>query len=304
MNGLFVEKYRPTSFDNYVGNETVKNKLKFFIEQDEIPHLLFYGKAGTGKTTASKILTNTIDCDYIYINASDERNVETIRTKVKNFASSMGFKKWKVVVLDECDAMSTLSQSMLRNIMETFADRTRFILTCNYVEKVIEPIQSRCQSFKIEPPSKKEIAVHMAGICKTENLIFNPADIKTIIDKSYPDIRKSLGMLQQSIHDGAIDISGLSFQQSGLDDSVIELLKSSGSVKDRFNSIRKIIMDEGLSDYTSLFNSLYERIDEYGTGHIAELILALNEAQYKSSFVVDQEINASALIVKILEIID
>jgi len=304
MNNLFVEKYRPSTFDTYIGNEVVKNKLKSFIDNDEIPHLLLFGKPGTGKTSASKILTGAIDCDYIYINASDERNVDTIRTKVKGFASSLGFHRWKIVVLDECDAMNPLAQAMLRNLMETFSDRTRFILTCNYVEKVIDPIQSRCQSFKIEPPSKREIAIHIAKICNTEGLTFNPSDLKVIIDKSYPDIRKTLGMLQQSIHSGAIDISGLSFNQNALDDAIIEILIAKKSIKDRFASVRQLMMDEGMSDYVSLFDTLYKRIDEYGQGHVAPLIIEINDAQYKSSFVVDQEINAMALIIKILEIID
>jgi replication factor C small subunit len=203
-----------------------------------------------------------------------------------------------------CDYMNPLSQAMLRNLMETFSDRTRFILTCNYVEKIIDPIQSRCQSFKIEPPSKKDIALHMVDICKKENLEFIPSDIKLIIDKSYPDIRKTLGMLQQSISNGKINIDGLSFTQSGFEDNVIELLKSNESIKNRFTSIRKLMMDEGLNDYSSFFNILYTRIDDYGQGNVASLILAINEAQYKSAFTVDGEINAMALIIKILEIID
>ena len=121
----------------------------------DIPHLLLYGKAGTGKTTLAKMLTNSIDCDYLYINASDERKLEMVREKVKSFASTIGFKDMKVIILDEADYITPTSQVALRNVMETFSKHCRFILTCNFVERIIDPIQSRCQSFQIIPPSKK-----------------------------------------------------------------------------------------------------------------------------------------------------
>ena len=143
-NSLWVEKYRPSKFIDYVGNEHLKSKVEGYLETGDVPHLLLYGKAGTGKTTLAKLIVNSLDCDYMIINASDENNVETVRTKVKNFASSMGFKKYKIIILDEFDYMSQNAQAILRNLMETFSQHCRFILTCNYVEKVIEPIQSRC----------------------------------------------------------------------------------------------------------------------------------------------------------------
>jgi replication factor C small subunit len=177
-HSLWVEKYRPTKLEDYVGNEHLKTKVGVFIENNDIPHLLLYGKAGTGKTTLAKLIVKSIECDYMIINASDERNVDTIRDKVKGFASSMGFKKWKVVVLDEVDYMSHLAQPMLRNIMETFSGHCRFILTCNYVEKVIDPIQSRCQAFQIIPPTKKDVAVQMSKILKAEEIEFDVKDLE------------------------------------------------------------------------------------------------------------------------------
>ena len=143
-NSLWVEKYRPRKLADYVGNEHLKSKVEGYLENDDVPHLLFYGKAGTGKTTLAKLIANSIECDYIIINASDENNVETVRTKVKNFASTIGFKKMKLIILDEFDYMTPNAQAILRNLMETFSKHCRFILTCNYVEKVIDPIQSRC----------------------------------------------------------------------------------------------------------------------------------------------------------------
>ena len=146
-NTLWVEKYRPDTLEGYVGNEHILQKVKIYIENEDVPHLLLYGQAGTGKTTLAKIITNQIDCDVMYINASDENSVDAVRDKIRGFASSMGFRKWKVVILDESDYLTPNAQAALRNLMETFSKTTRFILTCNYVEKVIDPIQSRCQTF-------------------------------------------------------------------------------------------------------------------------------------------------------------
>lgn len=148
-NSLWVEKYRPDTLEGYVGNEHILEKVKIYIENEDVPHLLLYGVAGTGKTTLAKIITNQIDCDLMYINASDENSVDAVRDKIRGFASSMGFRKWKVIILDESDYLTPNAQAALRNLMETFSATTRFILTCNYVEKIIDPIQSRCQTFAI-----------------------------------------------------------------------------------------------------------------------------------------------------------
>jgi DNA polymerase III delta prime subunit len=189
-HSLWVEKYRPNKLEDYVGNEHLKAKVEGYLESGDVPHLLLYGKAGTGKTTLAKLIVNSIDCDYIIINASDENNVDTVRNKVKNFASSMGFKPFKIIIMDEFDYMTPNAQAILRNLMETFSKHCRFILTCNYVEKVIEPIQSRCQSFQIVPPTKKDVAIQMSKILKAENIEFDVKDLVPIIDSAYPDIRK------------------------------------------------------------------------------------------------------------------
>ena len=152
-NQLWVEKYRPNTLADYIGNELLKEKVQGYLDNNDIPQLLLYGKAGTGKTTLAKIIAQTIECDYMVINASDENNVETVRTKVKNFASGAGFKGFKIIILDEFDGFLELSQKTLRPIMETYALRTRFILTANYKERIIQPIHSRCQTFEVSPPS-------------------------------------------------------------------------------------------------------------------------------------------------------
>jgi replication factor C small subunit len=142
---LWVEKYRPEELAGYVGNHAIIEKVRIYLESGDVPHLLFYGTAGTGKTTLAKLIAKNIDCDLMYINASDENNVDTVREKIKSFASTIGFRQWKLIILDEADYLTPNAQAALRNLMETFSKTTRFILTCNYVEKIIDPIQSRCQ---------------------------------------------------------------------------------------------------------------------------------------------------------------
>ena len=195
-NSLWVESYRPVTLENYVGNEHLKEKVSGYLETGDVPHLLLYGRAGTGKTTLAKLIVKSMDCDYMVINASDENNVETVRNKVKGFASSMGFKKYKIIILDEFDYMSQNAQAILRNLMETFSQHCRFILTCNYVEKVIDPIQSRCQTFQIIPPTKKDVAVQISKILSSEEVTFQPKDLVPIIDAGYPDIRKIINTCQ------------------------------------------------------------------------------------------------------------
>jgi len=225
-HSLWVEKYRPTKLVDYVGNEHLKAKVEGYLESGDVPHLLLYGKAGTGKTTLAKLIVKSIDCDYMIINASDENNVDTVRNKVKNFASSMGFKKWKVIILDEFDYMSANAQAILRNLMETFSAHCRFILTCNYVEKVIEPIQSRCQTFQIIPPTKKDVAIQMSKILKAENVEFDPKELVPIVDAGYPDIRKVINTCQLNSHKGKLKVDVQNLLENDYKVKIIEILSS------------------------------------------------------------------------------
>ena len=179
-NSLLVEKYRPSKLETYVGNENIKKSISKYLEQNDIQNLIFYGPAGTGKTTLAKLCVQNLNCDHLYINASDERGIETIRDKVQGFASVASFKPLKVVILDEADFLTIQAQASLRNIIETFSRTTRFIMTCNFVERIIDPLQSRCQVLKIIPPSKKEVAVHLAKVMAHEAISYDIEDIKTM----------------------------------------------------------------------------------------------------------------------------
>ena len=298
-HSLWVEKYRPTDLSTYVGNEHLKEKVKVYLESEDVPHLLLFGKAGTGKTTLAKIVVNNIDCDYMYINASDENKVDDVRNKIKTFASSVGFKSLKVIILDECDYLTPNAQAALRNLMETISKHCRFILTCNYVERIIDPIQSRCQSYKVVPPSKKEVAQQMVNILKEENCQFELDDIALIVNAGYPDIRRVINSAQRQIIDGKLTIDTSSVIQNNYKLQLLEML-SNGS---KLNDIRKLIADNSISDYSELFRLLYDEVDNYGNGQQGECIMNIAEAQFQDVNVVDKEINFMSLIIRIMRIL-
>ena len=302
LHTLWVEKYRPQNLDKYIGNEHLIEKAKVWIESGDIPHLLLYGKAGTGKTTLAKMLTNSIDCDYLYINASDERKLEMVREKVKSFASTIGFKDMKVIILDEADYITPTSQAALRNVMETFSKHCRFILTCNYVERIIDPIQSRCQSFQIIPPSKKEVAIHLSNILKEETIDYSNDNVVSLVQSGYPDIRRVINSAQRQVVDGKLVVDEQALVENDYKLSLIKILKEQ-SKKDAFKNIRKLLADSKVTDFADGFRLLYDTLDEWAVGHTAECILTLAEGQRDDIVVVDKEINFMATMVKILTII-
>tara|TARA_R100000030_G_scaffold99961_4_gene91979 strand:- start:1018 stop:1944 length:927 start_codon:yes stop_codon:yes gene_type:complete len=301
-NTLWVEKYRPSTLDTYIGNEHLKSKVSVYLESGDLPHLLLYGKAGTGKTTLAKLLVKNIDCDYLYINASDENNVDTVRTKVKNFASTIGFKDMKVIILDECDYITPNAQAALRNLMETFSKHCRFILTCNYVERIIDPIQSRCQSFQIIPPSKTEVAKHLHSVLVQENVIDKPEDIKVLVESGYPDIRRVINSAQRNVVKGKLKLDTSSIIQNDYKLKLIKILETQNK-KNAFKEIRQLLADNQITDFADLFRLLYDEVDGYGKGHVAECILIIARYELSDSQVVDKEINAMAMLIELLGVI-
>ena len=298
-NTLWVEKYRPNELDSYIGNEHLKEKVKRYIDSEDVPHLLLYGKAGTGKTTLAKIVVNNIDCDYMYINASDENKVDDVRNKIKTFASSVGFKSLKVIILDECDYLTPNAQAALRNLMETFSKHCRFILTCNYVERIIDPIQSRCQSYKVVPPSKKEVAQQMVKILNKESVKYKLDDVAMIVNAGYPDIRRVINSSQRQVVDNKLVVDVSSIIQNDYKVQLLEKLSSGASFKD----VRQLIADNSISDYSELYRLLYDEVETYSNGKIAECIMAIAESQYKDVMVVDKEINFMSLIIELITIV-
>jgi len=298
-NSLWVEKYRPKDLSTYVGNDNLKSKVKVYLESEDVPHLLLYGRAGTGKTTLAKIITNNIECDLMYINASDENSVDAVRFKIRAFASTTGFKDMKVIILDEADYLTPNAQAALRNLMETFSRHCRFILTCNYVERIIDPIQSRCQSFKVVPPSKKEVAQQLVSILNQETCTYELDDVALIVNAGYPDIRRVINSAQRQIVDGKLKIDTSSIIQNDYKIKLVDML----TTKTKLNDIRKLIADNSVSDYSELFRLLYDSVEDYGVGKEPECILAIAGGQHQDVNVVDKEINFIATLIKIKRIL-
>ena len=298
-HGLLVERYRPVTLENYVGNEHIKKTISQYLGQNDIQNLIFYGPAGTGKTTLAKIIVKNLDCEYLYINASDERGIETIRDKVSGFASSASFKPLKVVILDEADFLTIQAQASLRNVIETFSRNTRFILTCNYVERIIDPLQSRCQTLKIIPPTKADVAKHIAWILGEENTKFEIEDIKIITNQFYPDLRKCLNTVQLSTQDNKLTIDKSVLVSSNY---MVQVLKELSNAKPLWREIRQTIANANVQDFEELYRYLYDNASTYASGREGMVAIHINEYSYQSNFRIDKEINCLALIARLIEL--
>ena len=298
-HSLLVERYRPVTLENYVGNEHIKKSIQQYLDQNDIQNLIFYGTPGTGKTTLAKLIVKNLDCDYLYINASDERGIETIRDKVSGFASTMSFKSIKVVILDEADFLTIQAQASLRNVIETFSRNTRFILTCNFVERIIDPLQSRCQVLKIVPPTKKDVAKHAAWILSQEQIKFELEDVATIVNQFYPDLRKILNTIQLSTHNNTLTVDKSILVSSNYMTQVLKVLCGK---KPDWKEIRQIIANANVQDFEELYRYLFDNAEHYASGNEGMVAYYINEYSFQSTFRIDKEINCMALISKLIEL--
>jgi DNA polymerase III delta prime subunit len=287
---LFVEKYRPDTLEGYIGNEHFIADLQKWITEGNLPNLLLHGSPGTGKTTAAKLIVKNIQCDFIYINCSDENGIDTIRETVKQFASAATFQPIKIVILDEADFLTINAQAALRNIIESFSGSTRFIFTCNFVERIIEPLQSRLTLYELSSPPIKQMAKHLAGILDKESVAFDTKDLSIIVKKTYPDIRRALNTIQGSIRNNKLISTNVG--EANYPQQISEALDR----KDAFVTIRQIVADNNIKDFNNLYKMLFDKHDD------PEFIITIAEYQFQSVTAPDKEINFMGCIAKLTTI--
>lgn len=298
---ILVEKYRPTILEDYICETTIREKIQEFITNQDIPHLGFFGLQGSGKSTLAKILVNNIDCDFIYLNATENRGMDDIKEKVGSFASTRSFKPLKIVILDESTHILQASQVLLLNMIETYSLTTRFILTGNYPERLIPPLRSRLQEFKLTPPTKKIVAKYIYNILNKEGVEFELDDLAAIIHNSYPDFRKIINDCQKYIIDNKLVLPGTLNKNEDVQSKILNELKK--PTAKTFNTIRQIIADNDISSFDDIFKHLYENTNEYAVGCEGQIAIIINECIYQSNFRVDLEINFCSGISKIIETI-
>lgn len=301
---LWVEKYRPKTIDNTILPVNLKAVFQQFVDQKNVPNLLLCGRAGVGKTTVARAMLEELGCDYIIINGSMNGNIDTLRVEIKNFASTVSFAGGrKYVILDEADYLNPNStQPALRNFMEEFSKNCGFILTCNFKNKIIDPLQSRCSVVDFAIPKEERTAMAnsffklVCKILETEDVKYDPKAVAEVVKKYFPDWRRVLNELQRYSATGRID-SGILTDIKQV--SIKSLVKD---MKDKnFTSVRKWVGENSDIDTSSFFRELYDTASEYlETKSIPQLVLILADYQYKAAFVADQEINIAACLTEIM----
>jgi len=289
----WVDKYRPSSINEYIGNDVIKRQISKWVSNEDIPHLLFSGTPGTGKSSLAKLIIQNISCDFLYINAADENGIETIREKVKRFAVAGTFKKIKIVILDEAAFLTRQAQPVLLNILEEYSVNTRFIFTTNDESAIIEPLRSRCETYKIVPPSKQEVAEQISIILDKENISYKMTDLVPLVNTQYPDIRSCIKMAQALSFEGKLEIDLDKLNDSGVSNKIISILKT--PTKTAWLDIRQIVSNAHLKNFEFIYQNMYKSFSS------PEITLILAEFQYKSAFVPDKEINFMGLVAEILK---
>lgn len=302
MKELWVEKYRPKKISQYVFRDDHQRKqVQSWVDEGSIPHLLFSGAAGIGKTTLAKVLCNELgieEFDILEINASRENNVDTIREKVINFVQMMPFGPFKVVLLDEADYMTPNAQAILRGVMEQYSSTSRFILTCNYPNRIIPAIHSRCQGFHVEKTDQTEFTARVATILVEENTDFDLDTLDTYVKVTYPDLRKCINMVQQNVTDGKL-ASPEQADAGGADYKIemVELFK-----KGQIQKARKLLCASARpEEIEDIYTWMYQNLDLFGKDDETkdQALLIIKQGLVDHTLIADPEINLAAVCVKL-----
>jgi replication factor C small subunit len=302
LKELWTEKYRPSSIGTYVfRDEGQRQQVSGWVQEGALPHLLFSGAPGTGKTTLAKVLLNELevnDMDILEINASNENNVDTIRNKITNFSSTMPFGDLKYVLLDEADYITPNGQAALRGVMEMYHTSCRFILTCNYPQRIIPALHSRCQGFHIEKLDIQEFTARLATICIEEGVEVDLETLDTYVQASYPDLRKSINLVQQNVVDGKLqrpqDGDG---STSDWMLSAIELFKSA-----QYKDARTLICSQARpEEYDDVYKFMYRNLGLWGDTELKQdqAIIIIRNGLVKSVSCADPEINLAATLIEL-----
>jgi len=301
---LWVERYRPRKVDETILSNDLKQVFNQIVATGQLPNMLFTGTAGVGKTTVARALCNELGLDYILINGSEEGNIDTLRNKVKSFASTVSLQGgYKVVILDEADYLNPQStQPALRGFIEEFANNCRFILTCNFKNRIIEPLHSRCSvyDFSIQRNEKPKIAAtfykRVVDILTTENVDFEPKALAILVEKHFPDFRRVLNECQRYSISGKIDSGVLS---NLVDDNIKSLMNH---LKEKnFKGMRQWVVDNIDVEPQAIFRKIYDTMTDYAQPQsIPQIVLILADYQYKNAFVADHELNVVACMTEIM----
>lgn len=303
VNTWWPEKYRPTTIEQYVGNPEFIDKVKHWIETQDVPNLILYSpKSGTGKTTCCRIIANALDADTLHINAAAENSIDTVREKIISFAMGAGFSKWKFVILDEFSHFTPNAQGALLNVIETSSAHTRFFLTGNHIQKFLPAIQSRCTPFVIQSPPMKDVCKNIAGILTAEGINYDNETVVRIVKNFYPDQRLMLNYCQANSITGKLVYDPVNIVSADYCSKVGDILKNCSSVEVGYSEVRSLFAEEKVKDFDDLFRYLLDNVNEIvPAGKRSFVILTIAEAQFRSVHVMDKEIQAMAMILNILK---
>lgn len=302
---LWVETYRPKTINEYVFKDNAQRRqVENWVKEGSIPHLLFSGAAGIGKTTLAKVLLNELaipEFDILEINASRENNVDTVRDKIVNFVQMIPFGPFKVVLLDEADYLTPNAQAILRGVMETYSSTSRFILTCNYPNRIIPALHSRCQGFHVEKTDQTEFTARVATILVTENVEFDLDTLDTFVKISYPDLRKCINLVQQNVSNGNLQVPNS--DEDGASDFKIEMVEL--FKKGKIQEARKLVCGRARpEEIEDIYTWMYQNLDLFGRTDEQKdsALLVIKQGLVDHALIADPELNLAATLVKLARI--